>query len=430
MKKTKILIESTCRIKCGNQKGSGFFVSPSVIITARHVIAETIFDEQEKIVITNCGETDREYTGILVDYCDLCDFALIRLNGDYSNPINLSLCYSELVKDEHFDAYGYPETNDGILVGEPLEGTILRTIDSNTGTIHDISLDIRGFDKAKQYGGFSGSPMINERNEVISIIRFENQNYLSGVTIKKARPFLERNNIKLKSDSLGYFDHYIGDAFFGFEDRKLECETEAADIIKKINPQQILDSRKGNLFYPNKDKTIDEIIAYLKITKAVDEQLWKGWIQLLTFIGFLKGNYSEINHIEITLLTTEISKRFGFLKTQNPVETPVVINFYFTEDETYSSIVKKYIHGEFTKGNLAKSACHIFNSHQENFGVKIERANKIIENISGSANIGPSICGVSTGVLSLRQLRDEVIKSDSLQNITSNLKKLIENAIS
>jgi len=430
MNKDELLIKSTCRIKCGIHKGSGFFVSPSLILTAEHVIHEVTLVRDLSVVITNCGEAEEEYTGMLVDYCELCDFALIRLNGEYTNPIHLSLCYSELVKDEYFDAYGYPNTFDGNHIGEPLEGTIFRTIENSTDTIHDINLDVRGYSNTKQYDGFSGSPMINERSEVVAIIRYLNQNYLSGVTIKKAKPFLERNNIKFKSDSLGCFDRYKGDAFSGFEDRRLDCETKAGEIIKIIDPQRILDSKKGELFYPKKDKSIDEIIAYLKTSKVVDEHLWKGWMQLLTFIGFIKGNFTEINHIKITLSRTEISKKFGFLKTQNPVETPVVINFYFTEDETYSSIVKKYIHGEFTKGSLAKNACHIFNSHQENFGTKIESANMIIKDISGLENSGPSIYGVSIGVLSLKQLRDKVINSDSLQNITSDLKKLIENAIS
>lgn len=430
MNKYELLLKSTCRITCGNQKGSGFFISSNLILTTRHVIYETVLNEQVEIIITNCGDAEGEYSGKLLDNCELCDFALIEIYDGYINTINLSLCYSDLVKDEHFDAYGYPETYDGVLIGEPLEGTILRTIENSTETIHDVGLDIRGFDAAKQYGGFSGSPMINERCEVVSIIRYENQNYLSGITIRKAKSFLEKNNIVFKLDSLDCFDRYIGEAFSGFEDRKIECEVKAGEIIKKFNPQMILEDKKGDLFYPKKDKNINDIIIYLKTTKNINDQLWKGWIQLLTFVDFLKGNYQAVNHIQITISRTEISKKFGLLKTQKSIETPILLNFYFVENETYSTIVQRFIHGEYTKGNLPNNVCHIFNSHQENFGSKIESVNDIIKSIASPKNSGPSISSASIGVLSIKQLRDKLINSASLQDVTNNLKKLIEDAIS
>jgi hypothetical protein len=415
--------------------GTGFFISDKLILTCNHVIIE--LDDNENVEFSLKGESKTAYEAKIIAQSEEHDMAVLEiLSLDFIPPKILILNPSDIDQNKNLKLFGFPNSGNynypsqERITGLEIKNTINHINDDFTEEVkHDLVLDLKT-DILVDHAGISGSPLLNEFNEGVAIFKMQADLSCGAVSVKKAEQFLIDNDIVLKKDSHDNFNDYLEKSFIGYEDRKTQCEDEAREVIKLISPQKILNNRKGNLFYPKKDKNLDEIIIELNTSKDVNEQLWKGWVQLLTFVKLLKGDQKDINHIQVTLTRSEIYKKFGFKRKERIITTPMTLNFYFTEKETYSTIVSRYIHGEYRMGNLNTTACHIFDSHQENFGSKIESVNRIIKDISGLENSGPNIYGAQVGVLSLKQLRDKVINSNSLNEVTLNLQKLIEDALS
>lgn len=345
-------------------------------------------------------------------------------------PMCLKLVSSFLCQDLGLKLFGYPDiSEEERTTGVEIDATINGINPVFTDKVkHDL---VFNFSSGSQvdHAGISGSPILNANDEVVGVFKRQDTHTFGGISIKRAEQFLKDNNTKPSPDSLLCFTSYADGMFAQFEDSKLLCEDCAEELVQEVNPQLILEAVKGELFYPKRNNNIDDIIKFLKQSVNVDEQLWKGWLELLTFVKILRGKYNEVNHIRIPLTRTEIQKKFGLFSTKKTIDISIEIDFYFTEKDTYSSIVRKFIHKESSTDNLGTNICHVFNSNQEYFGTKPMNASDVIIDITNPRNSGPNICGSYVGVLSLKQLRDKVIESDSLEDITIKLKQLIENAI-
>lgn len=159
------------------------FISPNKILTAIHVISESFHDEE--IQVSNCHLDENTHIANCIHYDDDVHIAIIEINDTYQNAFFLELLNADIIKDENISIYGYPSNFDGDLVGEPLSGKVLRYIEDSKTTIHDVSITIDGFDTTSSYNGFSGSPVVNGNNQVLSFIRFKSERYLSAISIKK-----------------------------------------------------------------------------------------------------------------------------------------------------------------------------------------------------------------------------------------------------
>lgn len=418
---------STCKViiekeNGEEEKGTGFFITNKQILTCNHVIS----NNQIKIVISKIGLKDNgdTLTAKVIDRCESCDFALLEIIDDFENENILNLCNSEIIPEENIQIFGYPNTEEGQLIGKELKGNIGRYIIDSVESIHDIILDIPSYSRSERYDAFSGSPIINNFGQVLGILKYRDDQHLAAVSIKKAISFLEKNKIKVKSDQLQTFDDYIEKVFAGFEDRQSECEIESINPLKTLKPQTIIEANRGELFYPEKPHNIGELIKLLRKSKELNSRLWKGWIQLLTYVEILKGDYKDPNNICVHITSNEFYKKFGLIKTTRNVNMDLYLNFYFTEENSYLKIARKLIH-ENKKGGLSKNVCNIFNSNGVDFG----NTNNITEDISNPVGSGPSIQNYKIGRLSLSQLNREVISSTSITDVCNNLKKILENAI-
>jgi len=432
MMQDELLIKATCRICCKNEKGSGFFISPNLILTARHVIVPSIVNEQEEIEVTNCNDDADVFKAVLVDNCAKCDIALLRIKDRHNHLDCLNVCCSQVVKEECLESYGYPDTFDGNLVGVPLGGKVLRVILDNDETIHDINLEILKPNRQINNKGFSGSPLVNSHGKVTAILRYENDSYLSAVSISKAKKFLLNNEIRLEEDSLKSFHQYNDNVFYGLpEDIKTDCEYTANFIYKEKSPDEILRTLKNKIFYPKSEEQLEDIIAKLKNNKQLDNCLWDGWIHLLTYVRILKGDYSEINKIQITLNNIELSSMFA--KDSNLGSNgslSFLLNFYFTEEQSYFQLARRNMREILTNKN---NTCSIFNSNNSRFDLKkftLKDKKKVLPDIGNPEGSGFSVNEkVHLGVLSLRQLSEEIAQSDSLEEASMNLENLFKDAI-
>lgn len=422
-----LLKDSTCKISVQTEekiivrKGTGFFVSKNRILTCNHVIAK---NDDEIIFIDNCkNQSGQKLTAKVIEACQQTDYALLEIQEIFENEYFLELCDSEIIEEEEIKIFGYPEEGQGQDTGEILKGEILSVLEGHQ-TIQDVSLRIDGYNVNTRYGGFSGSPVINNYGQVTSIIKYEAARSLSSVSIKKAKPFLEKNGISINPDQIVSFNLFKNGVFAGFADRENECEVESNRPIDLLSPKLIIEKNKDELFYPRKNLEIKDLIAYLRKNKDLNDKLWKGWIQLLTYVEILKGDYRDANSISIKITSKELYKQFGLLNRTKEINIDLYLNFYLTEEKDYFKIAQKSIH-ENRKNQIAKHTCNIFNSNIEQFG----NTNKLVVDISNPEYSGPSIPNIRIGALSLLQINRAVIDSDSLADVSNNLKKIFEDAI-
>ncbi|MCT4613569.1 MAG: serine protease [Marinifilaceae bacterium] len=426
--------DAVCRITAVSSnvlkksKGSGFFVTKNTILTCNHVLS--VLDDIKTITFSTYQVPAKKYTAEIISQSLEFDYAILKVKqDDFQAPLSLRLVSSHLCEGLNLKLFGYPEHSNERTTGVNIEATINNiNLAFSDEIIYDLILNLNSGNQV-DHAGISGAPVFNSDYDVVGVFKRQDSQTFGGISINRAEQFLRDCEIEIKPDSLQCFSNYSNGIFAQFEDSKIYCENCAEELTKAIKPQSILETIQGELFYPPKYDNINEIIKYLKQSTSVDNKLWKGWLELLTFIKLLKGKYDEINHINIPLTRTEIQKKFGLFKKEKAIDISVEIDFYFSEGETYSSIVKKFIHKKNDQNKLGTNICHVFNSDQNHFGNKPINASAVITNITNPKNSGPSICGAYVGVLSLELLRNKVIESNTLEEITNNLKQLIEDAI-
>lgn len=430
-----LLRKATCKIKVeinadGTEVelGTGFFISENLILTSNHVIKKCT----GSIEISKChNQNGNRLTAEIIDKCQICDYALLKLNEDFDNQHFLGLCNSEIIEEEEIQIFGYPNDVQGQDMGENLTGTISMNAQDDAKLAQDVVLDIVGFAPDTKYSAFSGSPVINEYGQVTSLLKYQAVRNLSSVSIKKALNFLKTNNIVVKPDQLHSFESY-NDVFKLYpEDIKTDCEANAINVIESKNPTDIVNTLEGNLFYPKQNKTITEIITELRKDKDLNNSLWKGWIKLLTYVEIIKGDSTNVNQIQFNLTEIDVKTLYGDnISTNQKITVPLKLSFYFTKGKSYFQIARSFLP---IKTNQKENTCSIFNSNDEHYFLqKFTSANKkkIIPNISGDINSSFKVEEkINFGVLSLEDLSSKIVNSKTLDEASLNIEKLFIDAI-
>ncbi len=154
------LIECTVRIQIPNEQGTGFFISPGLVLTCRHVVQETSTDDIEVF----WGEN--RYTPTKVECHPELDLALLWV--DIREHLYVALEPDFNPFDQCF-AYGYPPDN----VGSNSALCTLEGISADDASMSLVSEVIRP--------GLSGAPLLNKKTQkVCGLIRRELQVRLRG----------------------------------------------------------------------------------------------------------------------------------------------------------------------------------------------------------------------------------------------------------
>jgi hypothetical protein len=189
---------SVCKIVCGKDTGSGFLVSKDRILTAEHVISESILGQKE-IIITFLEANKREYKAELLAHEHSLDIAILKIE-EISSLSPLKLMKYPIQYDSKWESFGFPATETGQLAGDNLEGTIKRNISKHVDTKHDVELYCMQFSPQFIYEGFSGSPVLDENGFVIAILRERLNRSLGATSILKLYSFLQKNQIEIEID--------------------------------------------------------------------------------------------------------------------------------------------------------------------------------------------------------------------------------------
>lgn len=419
----------TCKVinPYGICVGTAFFVGANLLVTSLHVVSDFIGAD---FIVEKAANNRIEVR--VKDHCPENDLALL-ITKIYSSETFAVLCNEMPVVGTSWASYGHPGTFEGLKVGTKLVGDIFDIITLKHE--HDVVLKPNEIVSVKEYRGFSGSGVINVERKVTSILRYKDNNTLCSVSVKKSENFFKSHGIIIEEDQLNDFSAYIPDVFqavanpfkgFGIANAKV--------VAQKLSPQIIAAGLKGKLLIPERAGSLKEIIAYLKSQSILNKQLWLAWLEFLSYVQLLKGEYSNINALYISLPQVEVSKFVANVETKIKQDITLTLQFFFTEDKEYFTIARQYLLDKSTANVLQHNHCHVFHSLTPMFGLQPftkEDKKKIIPDISSPTDAGLNIAGeIDYGVLSFLQLSMKVAGSQTIAEATINLTKIFVDAIS
>ncbi|WP_313385960.1 serine protease [Chishuiella sp.] len=169
-----------------NEQGTGFFITPNIILTAYHVIIDERIEEDKIELILNDNKIGKCNVLSFDEQSDVC-----LLICDYNNTISLPLTTSNIRINEAWESFGFPY--QGETEGLRIYGTINQIVNDEK---YNILLNCQEIDVNYNYGGLSGSPVISN-GKVIGIILSQIDDKLGAISINQFENFLQENNIEV-----------------------------------------------------------------------------------------------------------------------------------------------------------------------------------------------------------------------------------------
>ncbi|SCY13750.1 NACHT domain-containing protein [Flavobacterium anhuiense] len=185
------IVQRIARIICGDEHGTGFFITPSRLVTARHVIIDHILDSSE----IQLQFQNEDQSGFAIDSVKLIaenedlDIAILEMETTQGSFGQFEISLDYVRHNEEWETFGYPFTN--LKEGLPIKGTVL-SLPLNLP--YDIALISDDVDSRFDYSGLSGSPLLI-KGHVFGIVTWSTIRGLGAVSIKKLYDFLLENQI-------------------------------------------------------------------------------------------------------------------------------------------------------------------------------------------------------------------------------------------
>lgn len=189
--------QASLRLVCGDEHGTGFFISKTHILTARHVIIEAI--EEGEVIYAFPAASDSGEPALI---CQLLgeggedlDVAVLEI-PEHNGVFTLPLFSGKVRYNARWETFGYPFQHK--ISGNRYYGSVRKT---NIDKPYDVELTDDLADNSLDYRGISGGALVVE-NEVAGILTFNILDGFGAVSINKIPAFLEDLGIHFRKQSV------------------------------------------------------------------------------------------------------------------------------------------------------------------------------------------------------------------------------------
>lgn len=236
-------------VRCGSKRGTAFLLKDGKLLTAVHVVVEHFAHHSPVLVYYELGNPTR-YKAEYVDREGMKDVAVLlqddlQETAEYAADMYLPLLSIpfEHSKTMNLSVIGYPN--------EMGHGTSLTEIKVKAYTKiehqkYDVLTVREGNFALKSYGGFSGSPVVNESGYVVGVVSTENYGKLTYCSIESVKTKLESLGIGNIEDKWEIFD--------GSKLSLLHCQKKVDEAINRASGRYHEDLHTEN-------KKIDDSIS-------------------------------------------------------------------------------------------------------------------------------------------------------------------------
>ncbi len=147
-------------IECGGDRGSGFYINESLIMTIGHVIKKYYEPEKCKVFVNGKIEA------IPFNNSYIADIVLLKVNNSVKECAFIPLCVDELDENSVCTLYGYPVATENYITNIQLFS------DVQDNRLDEINFKVNKDEPIKYFEGASGSPIINN-GFVIAVAKTE-----------------------------------------------------------------------------------------------------------------------------------------------------------------------------------------------------------------------------------------------------------------
>lgn len=181
---------------CGSERGTAFFISPTKLLTAFHVVAEYVADDSDIFISVN-GITAECTCEELAKGRDIAILTCVSYINECSP---YSLLASDCRKGQVLSIVGYPEELGNGIDAFSFSVVNVRTI---TSIPNQFDIVVRRIDTfaLSTYMGMSGSPVVNDFGSVVGIVTDELYNSLGYTSIHSIMENLTEKGIKYEDNA-------------------------------------------------------------------------------------------------------------------------------------------------------------------------------------------------------------------------------------
>ena len=181
---------------CGSERGTAFFISPTKLLTAFHVVAEYVADDSDIFISVN-GITTECNCEELAKGRDIAILTCVSYKNECSP---YSLLASDCRKGQVLSVVGYPEELGNGVDAFSFSVVNVRTI---TSIPNQFDIVVRRIDTfaLSTYMGMSGSPVVNDFGSVVGIVTDELYNSLGYTSIHSVTEDLTQKGIKYEANA-------------------------------------------------------------------------------------------------------------------------------------------------------------------------------------------------------------------------------------
>lgn len=239
--------KATAHVLCDKEYGTAFLISPLHVITAYHVVHESVEGSPIYLDFPFLDEEGNRSAKLLNAREELntdIDLAILELNQPIKEIEPLKLFAEELTRGQQWDAYGFPSTKD--TPGEIFTGNVSMFVKQHR-SLYDLALNCKEpniTDEKYFVFGASGSALVVDEKVVAVLSNKMPGGTLGAVSIKSARDLLNEYNITFK-DNIPWVT---------------SSPKSELDKMLEIYPIKIEDYLKNNMTLPFESKLDNDLI--------------------------------------------------------------------------------------------------------------------------------------------------------------------------